>query len=158
MASRKSIQVSPSKREAIQEASPTQPVIHLNSMPVTTVTAKQTRWAFPLLVFVAAFTLFLLAYAGPDIGNVLGYLVIPALGLFPGLLVGERFGKVAGVLAGLLLVTVLTPAYGNTIIASSVSMFTSLQQISQGILVFLGSLFFLGSLLLIVLQKTNRTA
>jgi hypothetical protein len=95
---------------------------------------KSTKVAIPLLWLTIAGTLFLLAYAGPDIGNVLAYLVIPALSFFPSFMVWERFGKVAGILAGLLIVSVLAPVYGSTIITNSISFFTSLQKISQGVL------------------------
>lgn len=110
-----------------------QPIIHIPSAY-----DEKPKLAFPLMIFTIASVLFLLAYAGPDIGNVLAYLVIPAAGFFPGLLVWEKFGKVPGFLAALLVVAVLTPAYGTSVIANSISLFTSLQTISQGVLVLFG--------------------
>jgi hypothetical protein len=95
---------------------------------------------FPLLILSIAFALFLLAFAGSQIGNLLGYLVLPALAFFPGLIMAEwagggRAGKIAGILAGLLIVAVLAPAYGLAVIEHSISFFTSLQKISQSVLV-----------------------
>lgn len=124
-------------------------VIHVQATPIE----KRVRFTIPILTLTIATILFLLAFAGPAIGNVLGYLVIPLLGAFPGMATAERYGKVAGVLAGLLVVAVLTPAYGTTLIANSISLFTSLQQISQTILVLVGIVCSLLGLALLVLGR-----
>ena len=122
------------KSQSVQIYEPSGQIIHVRGESDN----PRPKVAVPLLALAIGCALFLLAYAGPDIGNVLAYLVIPSLGFFPGLMVWERFGKVAGILAGLLVVTVLTPAYGASVIANSISLFTSLQTISQGVLVMIG--------------------
>lgn len=118
-------------------------VVHV---PSQTEEQPRPRVTIPFLTLFIAFILFMLAWAGPAIGNVLAYLIIPAAGLFPGVLVWEKFGLPAGVSASLLVVAILTPVYGASVIANSISLFTSLQTISQGILVFLGLVTFVFSL------------
>lgn len=113
----------------------------------------RSSFTIPLLIFTIASVLFLLAYAGPDIGTVLAYLVIPMLSLFPGLLVWERFGRVAGILAGLLIVSILTPAYGSQLIDNSILLFTSLQAISRGVLILLSGACLGAGLLLLGLRR-----
>lgn len=114
------------------------------------------KLAFPLMIFAVASALFLLAYAGPSIGIVLAYMTIPMLSVFPGLLVWERHGNVAGILAALLTLAILTPVYGTAVLDNFILLFTSLQVISKGVLTLFGIITLVLGLLLFVVGKRGK--
>jgi hypothetical protein len=145
-----------SNKKTLQEYKP-QTISVYTPQQVTHVTGSEKgkpKVAFPLMILFVAFIFFLLAYAGSDIGRVLGYLIIPAFAFFPAFAAWERYGKVAGVAIGLLFIAVIAPAYGNSTIAHMVAFFTSLQQISQGVLVSLAGVALIGSAVSFI--KGNR--